>query len=213
MDEQFKTLQDAIFGGDIDSGVERALALVDAGVAPLAIFTDCIEPTLQEVGDKFSKLEIFLPEMINSADVVKAIQGALESHLGADGEQTSKGRIVIGTVAGDLHDIGKNIVRSMLEVNGFEVKDLGVDVDPSTIVSAAKEFEADIVAMSALMLPSLPYARDTIEMIRAAGLHDQVKVMIGGGPVTEDWTLEAGADAYGDDAVEAVAVAYQLMAA
>jgi methanogenic corrinoid protein MtbC1 len=211
MTDQFSNLISAILAGDSQAGVADALRLIEGGLAPLEIFTQCIEPTLAEVGQKFSRLEIFLPEMMNSADVVKAVQAAVKPHM-AGGESTGKGRIVIGTVAGDLHDIGKNIVRSMLEVNGFEVKDLGVDVDPFDMVAAAKDFEANVIAMSALMLPSLPFARDTIEILKADEvIVEKVKTMIGGGPVSEDWVIEAGGDAYGDDAIEAVAVAKRLV--
>ena len=213
MEDEYVRLQEAIFAGDKEAGISQALALVEGGVAPVEVFSLCIEPTLKVVGDRFSKLEIFLPEMINSADVVKAVQAALRPHLDDEGIQIGKGRIVIATVSGDLHDIGKNIVRSMLEVNGFQVSDMGVDIDPMAIVKEAVVFEADIVALSALMLPSLPYARDTIEMLQANEVtRDKVKVMVGGGPVSEAWAVEAGADGYGDDAIEAVELAWRLMA-
>jgi methanogenic corrinoid protein MtbC1 len=214
MTEQFDNLAKAIKGGDVDGGVSESLKLVESGVKPIEIFSGCIEPTLAVIGDQFSRLEIFLPEMIQSADVVKAIQKKLKPYLEADQESTSKGIIVIATVSGDLHDIGKNIVKAMLEVNGFEVNDLGVDIEAKTILKSAKESDADLIALSALMIPSLPFVKDVIDFVEAnEEARAKFKVMVGGGPVNRDWADEAGADGYGDDAIEAVAVALQLVGA
>ncbi len=211
----FDRLEQAIRQGNAAAGVAEAVRLVEGGHSPLAIFSQCIEPTLADIGDKFSRLELFLPEMMEAAEVVKAVQEALKPHLAADPTlKTSRGRIVIGTISGDLHDIGKNIVRAMLEVNGFEVKDLGVDVSPAALIAAAKEFNADIIAISALMLPSLPYMRDAIEMVKQnESLRGRFKVMVGGGCLSRSWAQTAGADGYGDDAVEAVQVAKALVGA
>lgn len=212
MPNQFQDLEKAIFAGDIAGGVAAAQELADDGTSPIEIFSECIEPTLTIVGDQFSRLEIFLPEMINAAEVVKKVQSVLKPYLAADQSRMTRGRVVIGTVSGDLHDIGKNIVKAMLEVNGFEVKDLGVDVNPAAAVRAAVEFDADILAFSALMLPSLPYVKDAIEMIQANEEHrNRFRVMVGGGPVSRGWAETAGADGYGDDAVAAVQVAKDLM--
>jgi methanogenic corrinoid protein MtbC1 len=213
MAAEFNTLERAIRAGDADAGVAEATRLAESGVKPLVIFSECVEPVLADIGDKFARLEVFLPEMMEAAEVVKAMQAALKPYLTADeSARTSKGRIVLCTISGDLHDIGKNIVRAMLEVNGFEVKDLGVDVAAAAAVSAAREFEADIVAFSALMLPSLPYVKDAIDLIGAdEALRARCKVMVGGGPVTREWAATAGADGYGDDAVEAVQQALVLI--
>lgn len=210
---QFESLRQAIVSGDDAQGVKRAQELVEAGVPPVTIFMECIQPTLAEIGERFSRLEIFLPEMMNSADAVKAIQAVLEPHLGAtDVQAGGKGRILIATVQGDLHDIGKNIVASMLEVNGYEVIDLGVDVKPAEILRRVEETGAAIVALSALMLPSLPYARDTIDLLSARDSGERrVRIMVGGGPVSEQWAVEAGADGYGEDAVDAVRLARELL--
>jgi methanogenic corrinoid protein MtbC1 len=215
MGNKYAELERAIRSGDIPAGVAEAERLAQSGESPLAIFRDCIQPCLKDVGDRFSRLEIFLPEMMESADVVKAIQDALKPYLqGDEAEQTRQGKIVIGTIQGDLHDIGKNIVRAMLEVNGFEVRDLGVNVSPGDMVRAAREFEADIIAISALMLPSLPYVRDAVEMVKqGAAYRGRFKVMVGGGPVSQDWANKAGADGYGDDAMDAVREAVRLMSA
>lgn len=212
MTEIYESLVQAIHQGNLNNGVAEALKLVEAGINPVKIFSDCIEPTLVEVGDRFSRLEIFLPEMINSADTVKAIQKALLPYIKSGESNITKGRIVIGTVSGDLHDIGKNIVKTMLEVNGFEVKDLGVDVNPGDVIKAAVDFNADVIALSALMLPSLPYVKDVIDTLEGIEKYrHRFKVMVGGGPVSREWARKAGANGYGDDAVEAVQVAHALL--
>ena len=214
MTEEFQKLEKAIKGGDIELGVSESLKLVESGKKPVEIFAEGIEPTLAEIGDQFSRLEIFLPEMINSAEVVKAIQKELKPLLEAEQETTTKGKIVIATVSGDLHDIGKNIVKAMFEVNGFEVKDLGVDVEAKSILKSARESDADIIALSALMIPSLPFVKDVIDFVEAnEEARARFKVIVGGGPVNRDWAEEAGADGYGDDAIEAVEIALQMVAA
>ena len=211
MENIFLGLETAIREGNIEKGTSEAISIIDHGKSPLAIFSECIEPVLSEIGDQFSRLEIFLPEMINAASVVKAVQEVLRPIMEADKTSVSKGRVIIATVSGDLHDIGKNIVKAMLEVNGFEVQDLGVDVDPFAIMKAAKEFNANIIALSALMLPSLPYVRDVIEFVQSdQETKNRFKVIVGGGPVTKAWAAEAQADGYGDDAIEAVSIAEAL---
>jgi len=207
----YENLVKAINEGEREACVNEALRLVGNGVSPIKIFTDCIEPTLVEVGYRFSRLEIFLPEMINSANSVKAVQEALLPYIQNEGSLAAKGRIVIGTVSGDLHDIGKNIVKTMLEVNGFEVRDIGVDVNPGDMIKAALDFNADVIALSALMLPSLPYVKDLIDMLHGVEKYrGRFKVMVGGGPVSQEWAQKAGADGYGDDAIEAVRIAHIL---
>lgn len=211
MNDAYKMLANAIHAGDKETGVNEALALVNQGKKVPQIFIECIEPTLVEVGDRFSRLDIFLPELMNSASTVKAIQEVLLPYLSADQAQAKRGRIVICTVSGDLHDIGKNIVKTMLEVNGFELKDLGVDVSAASVIKAAVEFNADIIALSALMLPSLPSMKDVIDILRENEKYQgRFKVMVGGGPVNQEWAQKAGADAYGDNAIEAVKVAHAL---
>ena len=213
MDPRYTQLEQAIRTGDVEAGKAEAVRLAESSLSPLAIFRECIEPCLKNIGDQFSRLEIFLPEMMEAAEVVKAVQETLRPYLMA-GEvaQTRKGRIVLCTIQGDLHDIGKNIVKAMLEVNGFEVKDLGVNVNPAEAIRAAKEFEADIIAISALMLPSLPYVKDAIEMVKTnEDYRRRYKIMVGGGPVSRDWAKKVQADGYGDDAVEAVKQATSLM--
>ena len=211
MNEEYQSLSNAIHTGDKEAGIKEALALVNRGKKVPQIFIECIEPTLVEVGEQFSRLDIFLPELMNSGSTVKAIQEALLPFLTGDQAQAKKGRIVICTVSGDMHDIGKNIVKTMLEVNGFELRDLGVDVSTANVIKAAVEFDADIIALSALMLPSLPSMKDVIDILRENEKYKgRFKVMVGGGPVSKEWADKAGADAYGEDAIEAVKVAHSL---
>lgn len=210
MADQFTNLVAAISEGDAENGVKESIKLIEGGKKPIEIFSECIEPNLADIGDKFSRLEIFLPEMISAAEVVKAIQKALKPYMETGQESTSKGKVVIATVSGDLHDIGKNIVKAMLEVNGFEVNDLGVDVSAQAILKSAKDSDADIIALSALMIPSLPFVRDVIDFVEAnQEARERFKVIVGGGPVNRQWANEAGADGYGDNAIDAVEVARQ----
>lgn len=215
MADGFDSLERAIRTGDVEGGRTEAVRLIESGLSPLDIFSGCVEPVLADIGEKFARLEIFLPEMMEAAEVVKAVQESLRPYLEADSsQQSSKGRIVICTITGDMHDIGKNIVKAMLEVNSFEVKDLGVDVAPVTAVNAAQEFDAQIIAFSALMLPSLPYVKDAIDYIKgSASLRSRFKILVGGGPVTQEWADRAGADGYGDNAIEAVHKAAELVGA
>jgi methylmalonyl-CoA mutase cobalamin-binding domain/chain len=213
MDSRYAQLEAAIRSGDVEAGTAEAARLAESGLSPLSIFRECIEPCLKNIGDQFSRLEIFLPEMMEAAEVVKAVQEALQPYLKAgELDQTRKGRLVLCTIQGDLHDIGKNIVKAMLEVNGFEVKDLGVNVNPADLIRSAREFDAHIIAISALMLPSLPYVKDAIEMVKTNDdSRRRFKIMVGGGPVSRDWANKVQADGYGDDAIEAVKQASSLM--
>ena len=212
MDEKYLQLKEAICDGDDEEALEEVNGLLEAGVGPLSIFTDCVEPTLNEMGEQFAKLEIYLPDLVLAGDVVTAIQERLtpimqEQHI----EGIQKGKGVIATVQGDIHDIGKNMVALMLRINGFEVVDLGVDVSPVEIARRAEEIGADIVCLSGLMLPSLPYMRETIELVKHNPKLANTKVMVGGGPVTRKWAEENGADGYSDDSTEAVKLAHQLL--
>jgi methanogenic corrinoid protein MtbC1 len=169
-------------------------------------------PTLRDIGDKFGRLELFLPEMMMAANAAKAIIAVIDPIL-KEKEQSgaSFGRVVIGTVAGDVHDIGKNMVSVMLQVNGFEVIDLGTDVPVNTFLSSARSQEADIIAISSLLTTSLPYVKDVLAVLSETDEKDRFKVMVGGGPLTSEWAEEHGADGYGKDASEAVTLARKLI--
>ncbi len=211
MDSKYNALAEAILDGDEELGVEEAQKLIASGCSPADIFVECIQDTLNALGDRFGRLEVFLPDLIMASDVVKAIQEDLSPLIAQSGGSISSGKVVIGTAFGDLHDIGKNMVSLMLEVNGFEVKDLGVNVPVEQFISAAQDMNADIIGISGLMLPSLPYMQDTIDRVKANSAMSNVKIMVGGGPVTQEWATSAGADGYSDDAMGAVGLAKQLM--
>lgn len=207
-------LAQAITEGEEEAAVAAAQAALEAGSAPADIFGGCIMPVLQEVGDKFSALEIFLPEMVLAADAAKAVIALLDPILKeAKAEGPVAATVVICTVAGDVHDIGKNMVATMLEISGFEVFDLGTDVAVADLLETARARDADIIAMSSLLTTSLPYMKDTLAMLTETGERGRFKVMVGGGPVTPDWAREAGADGYGADAAQAVELARQLVSA
>ncbi len=199
--------------GAVEASAAEALRLVEAGEDPLTIFLEGIEPCLSEIGDRFGRLEIFLPELMLSADAVKAIQVELLPMLEADGsDYMKKGRVVIGTIFGDIHDIGKNIVSVLLQVSGFEVRDLGVAVPAQDVIDSAKDFDADIIGISGLMMPSLPYMRDAISLVKEnPELADRFRIFVGGGPVTREWAEMVGADGFAEDAVSAVEEATRLM--
>jgi 5-methyltetrahydrofolate--homocysteine methyltransferase len=173
--------------------------LLDEGVAPNQIIEESIVPTLDVVGQKFSKGECFIPEMLIAA---KSAQKALEilrpKLVGTD--YKPRGKVVIGTVMGDLHDIGKNIVSMVLQSGGFEVKDLGADVSPETFVDTIKDYQPDVVALSCLLTTTMPSMRRTIEKINEAGVRANIKIIIGGPPINDSFASEIGADIYGKDA-------------
>ncbi len=207
-------MSDAIRAGDQDGARALAQRALDEGVAPQQVLSECIVPVLRNVGDQFGRLEIFLPEMVIAADAAKAAIELLGPALEAGkAGGASVGKVVIGTAAGDVHDIGKSMVASMLEVNGFEVMDLGTDVSVPDFLRTARTNEVDIIAISSLLTTSLPYMKDVLAVLDELGEKEQFKVMLGGGPVTEDWAIEVGADGYGKDASEAVHAALRLVGA
>jgi len=169
-------------------------------------------PAMDEVGRRFECSEYFVPELLISARAMKAALELIRPLLTARGDQPA-GRVAIGTVKGDLHDIGKNLVASLLEGGGFEVIDLGVNVPPEKFIAAIKERQANIVAMSALLTTTMPAMKSTIEALKQAGVRDQVKVLIGGAPITQKYADEIGADGYSENAVGAVALAKKTIAA
>lgn len=203
-------LRTAVLNGkraDAEALTKQALA---DGVDPGAIARDALIPAMQEVGDKFSKGEYFVPEMLIAAKAMKMSMEVLRPKLAATGYQPV-GKAIIGTVRGDLHDIGKNLVKMMLEGAGFEVVDLGVDVAPEKFVDAVKQHNPQVVGMSALLTTTMLAMPDTIKALGAAGVREKVKVMIGGAATTEAFAKEIGADGYGADAANAVAIAKQLV--
>ena len=183
---------------------------LEEGVGPQQILTEGLIAGMSEIGEKFKNNEVYVPEVLIAARAMYAGLDILKPRLAA-ADVEPLGKVAIGTVKGDLHDIGKNLVAMMLEGNGFEILDLGIDVSPERFVEAVSKEGAQIICMSALLTTTMPSMRDTVEALKAAGVRDQVKVMIGGAPVTQAYCDEIGADAYTGDAASAVDAAKTLM--
>jgi corrinoid protein of di/trimethylamine methyltransferase len=204
-------LYDAILNGHAAAAAAAANQALAEGRSALDLVRIEMVPAMDEVGRRFECEDYFVPELLLAARAMKAALAPIRPLLAAGGAQPA-GRVVIGTVKGDLHDIGKNIVAAMLEGGGFEVIDLGADVAPQAFVEAARAHRAHLVCLSALLTVTMPSMRTTVEAFTAAGLRGQVKMMVGGAPVTQRYADEIGADGYGDNAAAAVAVARRLVA-
>jgi corrinoid protein of di/trimethylamine methyltransferase len=203
----------SLVAGDLDAVVDGTRKALAAGVEPLAIVDAGLVPGMRIVGDKYSTGEYFLPNLIVSASGMKQAMAVLEPELKARRQQLkSAGGVVIGTVRGDIHEIGKSLVATMLSANGFDVHDLGVDVPVEKFVDAVKNTGAVLVGLSALLTTTMGGQKTVVDALRAAGLRDRVRVMVGGAPVTQKWASEIGADGYAQDAVAAVALATRLAA-
>jgi corrinoid protein of di/trimethylamine methyltransferase len=205
-------LHEAVIEGDWKSAAAATQAALAAGVAALTIVGECLVPAMDEVGRRFDCEEYFVPEMLLSARAMKASMEIVRPLIAATGAEPV-GRVVIGTVKGDLHDIGKNLVASMLEGGGFEVIDLGSDVSPERFIQAAAAGHANLVALSALLTVTMPSMKTTIDAFQTAGLRETVKIMVGGAPVTQRYADAIGADGYSESAGAAVALARRLVAA
>jgi corrinoid protein of di/trimethylamine methyltransferase len=205
-------LREAVLNGDWKTAAAVTKAAIAEGVEPLVIVTGCLVPAMDEVGRLFECEEYFVPEMLLSARAMKASMDILRPLLAAAGTEPV-GRVAIGTVKGDLHDIGKNLVGAMLEGGGFEVIDLGADVSAERFIEAITKSNANLVALSALLTVTMPAMKTIIEALRNAGVREKVKVMVGGAPVTQQYADSIGADGYGESAGAAVALARKLVAA
>jgi 5-methyltetrahydrofolate--homocysteine methyltransferase len=202
-------LYDAILNGDSKTAIAATQQALAEGQDPLNLINNCMVKAMDEVGRRFECDEYFVPELLLSARAMKGALALLRPLLSERGAE-SAGRVVIGTVKGDLHDIGKNLVASMLEGGGFEVVDLGADVAPEKFVEAVRNSDARIVCLSALLTVTMPSMKKTIDALSAAGVRGRVKVLIGGAPVTQRFADEIGADGYGESATAAVALARGL---
>lgn len=189
----------AVETGDMEESRRWARKLLDEGVEPLEIIAALTE-VMGQIGEKFSRLEIFLPEMMMSGEAMSNVVQLLTPLLKEKGSGVSKGKVVLGTVKGDLHEIGKNIVKLMLESNFYEVKDLGVDADPVDFIKEAEAMGATVIGASALMSTTLPHQKEIIDILQDKGLRDKYKVVIGGAPTTQEWADQIGADLYCPDA-------------
>lgn len=210
MEEKLRSIYDAILEGDMESVAIGVQASLDSGVAPSEILNKALISAMDNVGHLFEDGEYFVPEMLVAARAMKAGLEVLKPQL-VDSGVEPVGKVVVGTVKGDLHDIGKNLVAMMLEGAGFEIIDLGTDVTPEQFV-AAVQGGVDVVGLSALLTTTMPAMDHTIRAIEEAGLRDQVKIMIGGAPVTAEYAKQIGADGYAVDASQAAALAKKLVA-
>jgi 5-methyltetrahydrofolate--homocysteine methyltransferase len=209
---QNQDLYDAILNGDAKKARAATEAAIAAGDQPMALIQESMVPAMDEVGRLFECEEYFVPELLLAGRAMKVALELLKPLLAASGQKMAV-RVVIGTVKGDLHDIGKNIVASMLEGSGFEVIDLGTDVSPENFVTAVVERKPHVVCMSALLTVTMPAMKLTIDALQTAGLRTQVKVLIGGAPVTHQYAKEIGADGFSENANGAVGLVKNLLAA
>lgn len=211
MEQSLQEIYQGILDGDqgmVMDGVNQALA---QNIPPAEILNKAMIEAMGQVGKLFEEGEYFVPEMLIAARAMQAGLGILKPLL-VEADVKSAGKVVAGTVKGDLHDIGKNLVTMMLEGAAFEIIDLGTDVSPEKFVEAVRDTGAQIVAMSALLTTTMPSMKDTIEALKAAGLRQNVKIMVGGAPLTPEYANEIGADGFAPDASRAVATAKQLLA-
>ncbi len=210
MEASLQTVFDAVVDGD-RSGVEAGVrAALQAGIPAAKILSHSLIAAMTEVGARFERQEFYVPEMLVAARAMKSGLVILKPQL-AEGGVKAAGKVVLGTVKGDLHDIGKSLVGMMLEGAGFEIVDLGTDVAPAKFAEVARSSGANIVGLSALLTTTMQNMRATLEALEDVGIRQQVKVMIGGAPVTDAFAKEIGADGYAPDASRAVALAKQLM--
>lgn len=197
--------------GDAEETKALTEKLLNEAVEPL-VMIDALTKTMAHVGDLFAKLEIFLPEIMLSGEALTAAVEVLTPHLEASGGREVKGKVILGVVKGDLHEIGKNIVKLILETNGFVVKDLGYNVDSLTFVKEAEAMEADFIASSSLMTTTMPRQLEIIEILNAKGIRDNYKVVIGGAPTSQMWADKIGADLFCYDAKSAPELFSELLA-
>lgn len=210
MQDELRTLAQAVTEGDDTKVVALVSEALEEGTPTSVVLQDGLVPGLQTLGERFKDGTVFLPEVLIACRAMNAGVDVLKPHFSL-GDRPSKGTVVLGTVEGDMHDIGKNLVKLMLESSGFDVEDLGTDVPSEDFVSAARDTKAHVVAMSALLTITMPSMSDTVRSLVEAGLRDSVKVLIGGAPVTREFADEIGADGFAEDCVSAVDEAARLM--
>lgn len=210
MNENLDSLYEGILDGDMGTVPGLVQAALDAGIAPNVILNEGMIAAMAEVGQLFEEGEFFVPEMLISARAMQAGLAVLKPHLVASGVEPI-GKVVVGTVQGDMHDIGKNLVMMMLEGAGFEVIDLGVDVKPESFIEAVQKNKPQVVAMSALLTTTMPKMQVTIDAMREAGVLESVKVMVGGAPVTAEFAERIGAYGFANDASQAATLAKSFL--
>lgn len=210
--ELLENLSNAIINGNSEEARKIVNEAVKDSINPLKVMEEGLNKGLRIVGDKFESFEVFLPDLMMAAEAFKSGFEVIKPALVSRGkEMKALGSVVIGTVAGDIHDIGKNIVKIFLEIEGFEVYDAGADVPVDKFIEIIKRIRPDILGLSALLTSTLPNQREVIKALEKAGLRNQVKVMVGGAPVTQSWADEIGADAYAANGIDATKVARRLV--
>lgn len=208
---ELNNLFEAILGGNLKLAVDTTNEALSDNVEPQMLINDYMVKAMEEIGARFEAGTAYVPNLLMSARAMKGSLDILKPLLSA-GNSASAGKIIIGTVKGDLHDIGKNLVASMFEGCGFEVINLGVDVPSEKFIEAIKEHKANILCMSALLTTTMVYMKDVVDALVAAGIRDEVKVMVGGAPLSQDFAMQIGADGYSDNANAAVILARTLVA-
>ncbi|GAB4537640.1 MAG: corrinoid protein [Anaerolineae bacterium] len=208
--EIFDKLSQAVIDGEPEEAEALARQALEQGIDPLACINQGLTPGINRVGELFSSGEYFLPDLIIGGEAMKSALAILEPALVGSQERQVLGRVVLGTVKGDMHEIGKTLVGTMLTAHGFQVTDIGIDRPAADFVAAVKENGATLVGASALLTTTMPEQKNIIEELKEAGLRDKVKVMVGGAPVTQTWADQIGADGYAEDAIGAVALARRL---
>jgi methanogenic corrinoid protein MtbC1 len=214
MNKYIDKLMPCIRKDDPEGAIRVMRESIDDGLSPLEFLQDVLVPAMDEIGDRFSKMELFLPDLMLAAEVAGRIKDELSKLLAdtSEGTVTAQGKIVIGTVKGDVHNIGESMVVTMLEIYGYEVTDLGVDVPVFDFIDTAERLDADIIAMSSLLTTSMPYMEELVETLVALGKRDKFKILIGGGPVSQEFADRIGADGYGHDAADAASICQRLIA-
>jgi corrinoid protein of di/trimethylamine methyltransferase len=210
--ELFDAMRQSVIDGDADAAAALAGQALEQGIDPLVAIDEAYVPGIRYVGEQFRCGDLFLPDMMLAARAMQKAVAVLEPEmLKRASQRRVLGKVVLGTVKGDIHEIGKNLVAMMLTANGFEVHDLGVDVSPERFVEKVEEVDANLVGVSALLTTTMTGQRAVVQALRDAGLRETVKVVVGGAPVTKAWADEIGADGYGEDAVGAVTLARELL--
>ena len=211
-EDPFSAMRQSIIDGAPETASNLARLAIADGIAPLEAIDRGFVPGMHDVGEQFAKHQMFLPDMMASAEAMRAAMAVLDPELKKLGkDRPMAGVVVLGTTKGDIHEIGKILVGTLLTANGFRVHDLGVDVSGEQFATRAREFAADIVGVSALLTTTMRNQKTVVEAIEKAGLRQQVKIMVGGAPVTRRWAEEIGADGYAKDAIDAVALAREFM--
>jgi len=208
-------LKESVINGQTENAEEAARQVLEAGIDPLVVMEQDLFPAMKSVGEKFEKGEYFLTDLMSAADAMRAASQIFASRIRRQGGDTKAiqtvGRVVIGTVSKDIHDIGKNIVALLLEVNGFDIHDLGKDVESMKFIERSTEVDADIIALSALMTTTKPSQEEVVNLLNEMGMRDKHVVMVGGAPTSMEWAEQIGADGWAETAEQAVKLAIKLV--